>query len=386
MSLSFGHPSGSRIITQKSELGCPVTPSPLKRKRSKISVDTPSPTRVDVVEMSTSQPGKRMPYQLSLSTLPSIHTSPDLGPDIGPPSPVPTEIIDQEGEDFVRTAKQYGVKVRDFAHEDPKPGVGRVPEVWRDPFISLLSHDMHIRRPSETCFELPGKILRRLLDVGLVTQEEAKRHWTSEDWQRLEGYEARPNGPHPFRVAIKRPKPSCNYRAAARIQFYGDPLPTDIPDSDIYVPEDGPEVWDGDEATDEMGETMKKRRLASSERKKSRALARSSQNARVQQRQESTSQPPAESQSVSQAFEYSQVANPISQTASSEIPDVIATPPSTPVALPEGRRGLVRSPSIANITSSSSSFSPSGNGNGASTTSRSRRISRTETLSLLLVQ
>ncbi len=168
---------------------------------------------------------------------------------VGPPSPVPTEIIDVEPEDFVSTSKRHGVKVRDFGLE---PISVRTPEVWVRPIQTLAQHDTYIRRPqSAQYYSLTGKSLWRLLKLGWVTQEEAKRHWTESDWQNLKAYENRPQGPYPFIISPRRPKPTAAYRAAMRIQQFGEPEPEDVSEEMIYVPPDEPGMWDGDKEEDE---------------------------------------------------------------------------------------------------------------------------------------
>lgn len=322
--------------------------------------------------MSSSKVGKALPYQLSLARLPPYNADAEAVPE--PPSPVPTEIIDIDAEDFVRTSKQHGVKVRDFAYEDSKPSVPRAPEIWRNPFLSLLAHDVHIRRPHDPDYYLPGKVLHRLLDIGLVEEEEAKRHWTPADWQRLKVYQERLQGPYPYRVGIKKPKPTAKYRVASRLQFWGDPLPGDIPDAAIYVPEDGPDSWDGDEESEALGQLMRKRRINSAERKREAARMKAAQ---TQSQPQSFSQTESESQS----FEYSQTSNPIIEETSRHN-EVVPTPPMAPVALPEDRRSLGRSASYTNINSLGSASA----GSSSKHTSRTRKIGRTETLSMLLVR
>lgn len=347
--------------------------------------------------------GRALPYQLNLSDLPPFDPT---SPVAEPPSPVPTEIIDIEGEDFTRTAKQYGAKVRDFAYEEPKAGVSTIPELWRNPFMSLLCHDMHIRRPLDSAFECSGKMLYRLLDVGLVTEEEAKRHWTPVDWQRMKVYTERPQGPYPYCVGMKRPNPSRSYRVAARMQFYGDPLPSDVPDSAIFMPEDGPNMWEGDEATEEMGQLAKKRRLESEERKRNAAQAKANANAAATTRAFKTQAgpsspkvaPPTQSDrsspSPSQQDEYSQVTNPIYSGED----DLLATPPATPIALPDDRPTLSRTtsrvetaiPAATPSTPSRAESSTAAATSPASTSNnpalRSRKLGRTQTFSLLMVR
>ena len=171
---------------------------------------------------------------------------------------MPTEIIDVEAEDFVRTAQRHGAKVRDYALDPPAPPLSRVAEVWLNPVHTLLVHDMHIRRPAERDHWLPGKQLRRLLDVGYVTQKEADAYWTEEDRMLLKAYDERPGGHYPYVIASKRPKPSAAFRVPARKMVYGEPHPGDVPDACIEIPDDG--KWDGDEEAWAFVRTMKHNR------------------------------------------------------------------------------------------------------------------------------
>lgn len=186
---------------------------------------------------------------------------------VGPPSPVPTEIIDVEPEDFVSTSKRHGVRVRDFVLESATSSRPRIPEVWVRPIQTLAQHDMYIRRPSDgPYYSLTGKSLWRLLQLGWVTREEAKRHWAESDWKNLEEYENRPQGPYPFVISPRHAKPTAALRSAIRIHQYGLPGPDDIPDEDIYVPADEPDMWDGDiEETElDLARQEKKRKVGGS--------------------------------------------------------------------------------------------------------------------------
>ncbi|KAI0086050.1 hypothetical protein BDY19DRAFT_962716 [Irpex rosettiformis] len=394
MSRSSRSYSGSQVLAGISDFGSPrshspgvvtvSTPtsptSPLKRKHSQISTSMSAKTMANTSERSPSKlKGKALPYQLDFSSLPPF--DPDSATDL--PSPAPTEIIDIEGPDFVRTSKEYGVKVRDFAYEEPKEGVSAAREVWHNPFTSLLYHDMHIRRPFDPSFELSPKDLHRLLDTGLVSEEEAEKHWTPVDWQRLKVYRARPDGPYPYCVAMKRPRPSRDFRLAARLEYFGDPLPSDISDSDIYVPEDGPVVWEGDEATaEEMAQMAKRRKLDSEDRRRTAAKVKITAVSAVKRRPALVSRPKASSPppSESQPFEYSQVSNPVFPTSegSTGDADFQATPPASPTVLPGE---LPRSHTTTLARTSSSAAQP-----GNNTTSLPRRLARTQTFSVLLVR
>ncbi|KAJ3486076.1 hypothetical protein NLI96_g4480 [Meripilus lineatus] len=176
----------------------------------------------------------------------------------GPPSPAPTEIIDVEPEDFIKTSIRHGVKSRDFGRELIHPPV---PEVWVRPVQALAQHDMYIRRPqSGPYYSLSGKSLWRLLYLGWVTREEAKRHWQESDWKNLNEYEGRPSGPYPFVISPGRPKPTASYRAVMRIQLYGESEPEDVPEEMIYTPPDEPGMWDGDKEVDAEDIAQQKRR------------------------------------------------------------------------------------------------------------------------------
>ena len=80
--------------------------------------------------------------------LPDPHGDPNE-PYVSPPSPVPTEIVEdvpeQSPEEIMEAAKATGVKVRDFAHEPrPLPDI-RAPELFRRPLEALILHDRYIR-------------------------------------------------------------------------------------------------------------------------------------------------------------------------------------------------------------------------------------------------
>ncbi|GJE90674.1 hypothetical protein PsYK624_068180 [Phanerochaete sordida] len=215
----------------------------------------PSPTK-SPRRSSPSKRSRATPTPISIPSQPS--TSAIADEPANPPSPVPTEIIDIEAEDFVRTAQSYGVKVRDYAVEPPTPPLPRIPEMWKNPFVTLLAHDMHIRRPRDASFWLSGRILRRLLDIGFVTQEEADVYWTLEDHRLLKEYDQKPQSPYPYVVGYRRPKPTAAYRVAARKAFYGSPRSGDIPEAYFTVP-DG--TWEGDAESRRLEKQARENRM-----------------------------------------------------------------------------------------------------------------------------
>lgn len=206
-----------------------------------------------VEEEGSHSPQRRPPLVLDLTHLSSAPNDEEAEDeyDTEPPSPVPTEIEDRTGEDFMHTAKKHGAKVRDFAYEDPLPG--RVPALWLDPLFTLVIHDQHIRFPSEHRWELSGRELRRLLDHEFVTQEEADKNWQFQDKRRLEEFDDGPVAEYPFVISKKRPvKPTSVYRETLRRTLFvqDHAAPEDpAPRADIYVPKDTDDLWPGDEKT-----------------------------------------------------------------------------------------------------------------------------------------
>jgi hypothetical protein len=256
-----------KLVSSSSAPSSSTTGRPsLKRKISNISADpTSSAVYPRPRKMRQSPKRSQVPVPAPLhpppAAMPCVASTgaSDTGPAEPPipPSPVPTEIIDIEAEDFVRTSKAHGVKVRDYALEPPARALSPVPEVWKDPFLTLLAHDMHIRRPRDRDFFLSGRILRRLLDSGYVTQREADAYWTEEDRRLLAEFDRRP--PYPYVTDFKtRPKPTAAWRVEARKLFHGDPAPGDIPEVHFEVPDLG--EWAGDEGVRAFGQMRKRLR------------------------------------------------------------------------------------------------------------------------------
>ncbi|KAG1843188.1 hypothetical protein F4604DRAFT_1908461 [Suillus subluteus] len=120
------------------------------------------------------------------------------------PSPAPTEIIplDLTQEEIVEEIQKMGIKVRDFAHE-AVPIPQRAAELF-DPLQAWNTYETVISHPTMMRPCLPGKITRRLLDIGWLKREEEEERWSNKDREALEAYEKRPH--YPWR-AYNLPKP-----------------------------------------------------------------------------------------------------------------------------------------------------------------------------------
>lgn len=227
--------------------------SPLKRKRTDEYEDTVlNPELLFRDEPLTISPSLTLSMIEAAFEHDVVDASFPQPENASPPSPVPTEIVEvyeSTQEEHMASAIALGIKVRDFAY-DAAPSSRRAPEMWLNPVHTLTLHDMYIRSNGARAevFKLPGKTLWRLLRIGWVTEEEAKRHWTEADWEAVKQYEA--ESAYPFIYPKRIKKPSKSYRAALRIQTYGEPRADDIPEEQIYVPEDEPDVDHGPSASE----------------------------------------------------------------------------------------------------------------------------------------
>ncbi|KAG2087367.1 uncharacterized protein F5147DRAFT_727900 [Suillus discolor] len=120
------------------------------------------------------------------------------------PSPAPTEIIplDLTQEEIVEEIQKTGIKVRDFAHE-AVPIPQRAVELF-DPLQAWNTYETVISHPTMMRPCLPGKITRRLLDIGWLKREDEEERWSNKDREALEAYDKRPH--YPWR-AYNLPKP-----------------------------------------------------------------------------------------------------------------------------------------------------------------------------------
>ncbi|KAG1721881.1 hypothetical protein EDB19DRAFT_1859570 [Suillus lakei] len=140
---------------------------------------------------------------------PVLSGEPPLEPEEPPsrssaPSPAPTEIIplDLTQEEIVEEIQKMGIKVRDFAHE-AVPIPQRAVELF-DPLQAWNTYETVISHPTMMRPCLPGKITRRLLDIGWLKREEEEERWSNKDREALEAYDKRPH--YPWR-AFNLPKP-----------------------------------------------------------------------------------------------------------------------------------------------------------------------------------
>ncbi|KAF8342450.1 hypothetical protein F5887DRAFT_918706 [Amanita rubescens] len=105
-------------------------------------------------------------------------------------SPVPTEILDDPPvEDIIANVVAHGIKIRDFAsmEEVSKSTLKPVPEIF-DPFLAVAEFEYRLDDKGFR-WPIPGKMLRRLLVIGWVSQEEVAQRCAPMDIDALKMYD-----------------------------------------------------------------------------------------------------------------------------------------------------------------------------------------------------
>jgi len=103
-----------------------------------------------------------------------------------------------------------GTKVRDFAYEDV-PTEQLAIELF-DPLQGWHTYEIAFTYPAVMQMAFPGKITRRLIDIGWIDREEEEERWSFKDKEALEAYDKRSHYPwRPFKV----PQPNVESLAHA---------------------------------------------------------------------------------------------------------------------------------------------------------------------------
>lgn len=136
------------------------------------------------------------------------------------PSPVPTEIIppDLTQEEIVDDIQQSGIKVRDFAYEKSVPVEQRSPELF-DPILGWHVYETILENLNPERSPLNGRHLRRLLDLGWVSEEEDGQRWLKKDRESLEKFDSRPHYPWKALNLTKPKKDELREVATSRFQW-----------------------------------------------------------------------------------------------------------------------------------------------------------------------
>ncbi|KAK0204721.1 hypothetical protein DFS33DRAFT_1322304 [Desarmillaria ectypa] len=112
------------------------------------------------------------------------------------PSPVPTEVIEDDPEDIAQVLERNGIEVRDYAYEATTEPVAETFDALTG--ISEYEHRLNDTHPTRP--HIKGKTLHRLLETGYISLEEATTRCQSQDMSALAEYRASPNVSYPWRV------------------------------------------------------------------------------------------------------------------------------------------------------------------------------------------
>ncbi|KIM55685.1 hypothetical protein SCLCIDRAFT_1220967 [Scleroderma citrinum Foug A] len=135
------------------------------------------------------------------------------------PSPAPTEIIpvDLTADEIVQDIQQMGIKVRDFAYEN-MPLDQRAPELF-DPIMAWNQYEDALTNTDARRNAFSGRSMRRLLDLGWISEALDGSRWQKKDRDALEEFDSRPH--YPWKAfGLPQPKKAKLKEAArARLQF-----------------------------------------------------------------------------------------------------------------------------------------------------------------------
>jgi hypothetical protein len=136
------------------------------------------------------------------------------------PSPAPTEIIpaDLTQEEIVEDIQCGGIKVRDFAYENSVPIEQRAPELF-DPVLAWNLYEVALENPDTRRNPLIGRHLRRLLDIGWVSEATEGERWLQKDREALEKFDSRPHYPWKVFKLTKPQKEELRDVATTRFQW-----------------------------------------------------------------------------------------------------------------------------------------------------------------------
>ncbi|KAL4072103.1 hypothetical protein J3A83DRAFT_4046808, partial [Scleroderma citrinum] len=134
------------------------------------------------------------------------------------PSPAPTDIIplDLTPDEIIEDIQRMGIKVRDFAYEKV-PDEQRAPELF-DPVMSWNQYEDALANPDRKS-AFSGRSLRRLLDLGWVSEAIDSSRWLKKDRDTLDEFDSRPQYPWKAFNLPQPKKEKLKEAARARLQF-----------------------------------------------------------------------------------------------------------------------------------------------------------------------
>ncbi|KAK0185969.1 hypothetical protein F5146DRAFT_163266 [Armillaria mellea] len=110
------------------------------------------------------------------------------------PSMFPPESFEEDPEENTAKLTSMGIKVRDFACSSSTLPVA---ELFNH-HIAIAEYEIRMRETPRVA-PLDGKMLYRLVNIGCISREEARKRWHRMDWDSLLRYESL-GKPYPYRT------------------------------------------------------------------------------------------------------------------------------------------------------------------------------------------
>ncbi|TFK38343.1 hypothetical protein BDQ12DRAFT_683485 [Crucibulum laeve] len=122
-----------------------------------------------------------------------------------PPSPTGTELADPDIDHLNKHLASKGIKVIDYAYQ---PRLRPLPNEIFDQRRGIAEYEWHIaHNPRKRA--VPGKTLRRLLDLKWITPEEMNARCAPHDFANLQEHDSRPHHPWVPAYADVTPPDAC---------------------------------------------------------------------------------------------------------------------------------------------------------------------------------
>ncbi|KAK0474016.1 hypothetical protein IW261DRAFT_667742 [Armillaria novae-zelandiae] len=200
---SFSMPAGFKITLTTAIYG-------------KLSSKSRGPTDGDLLSTSDGAPKKSGKGTNSQTTV-KVHVVEETEQGVHhEPSMFPPETFEEHPEENTVKLTSMGIKVRDFATSSSSTL----------PLAELFNHHIAIAeyeirmRENPRVSPIDGKMLYRLVNIGCISREEARKRWHRMDWDSLLHYESL-GKPYPYRTVQGLSVPTTRKEREKIIEEWG---------------------------------------------------------------------------------------------------------------------------------------------------------------------
>ncbi|KAK0455222.1 uncharacterized protein EV420DRAFT_589100 [Desarmillaria tabescens] len=178
---SFSLPTGLKVTLTAAIYG-------------KLSSKSRSPADA-VLQSRSDQAPTRNGKRVDNTTTISVHVVEETEQEV----PQPTYSPEEDPEENTAKLTSLGIKVRDFAPSSASSSSSTPPVVELfNHHIAIAEYELRMRETPRVS-PISGKMLYRLVNMGCITREEARKRWHRMDWDSLRSYEAM-GKPYPYRT------------------------------------------------------------------------------------------------------------------------------------------------------------------------------------------